>query len=65
MAEFFDMESGERIDPLVFKGLLCKGCEQPLSNDDEIVDTYLGGMYAWSWHQACFDATGGVFTDGA
>jgi hypothetical protein len=58
MPEFFSMETGERIDPQILKGGLCNGCHQPFRAGDEIIDTLLGGMYAWSWHQACFEATG-------
>jgi hypothetical protein len=63
MAELYSWETGERIDPQILQGKLCKGCRQPFHEDDEIIDTLLGGMYAWSWHQACFEATGGTWIE--
>lgn len=64
MPELLNMDTGERIDPLILEGELCRGCRQPLREDDDIIDTILGGcIYAWSWHQACFEATGGTWID--
>jgi hypothetical protein len=60
----YSFESGERIDPEILNGTLCKGCRQPLREDDDIIDTIFGGsMYAWSWHQRCLEADGQTWVD--
>jgi hypothetical protein len=52
-------ETGERIEPGMLNGTICKGCHQPFREEDEIIDTILGwSMYAWSWHQHCLEADG-------
>jgi hypothetical protein len=56
-----DTEAQEEDLSLVLKALACMGCKGPLTSDDEIVDSYAwGGVYCWSWHQACYKADGGT-----
>jgi hypothetical protein len=65
MAEICDWDTGKRIDQNVLKGLNCKGCGKPFTDaDEEVIDiVFGGGIYAWSWHAACFEATGQPFTE--
>jgi hypothetical protein len=64
-AELRNMDTGEIIPKNILDGSHCKGCGKPfMDENEEVVNTVLGGgIYAWSWHVACFEATGQPLTE--